>query len=415
MTNDATTNVGFKGPITSAQLPLVQAQFARYAIQGAGDLKVTAAVGTRALKVAGGSAWGDGILSTWGSTDYPLNGTAVASSGYRWDTVYIRRTWQPASSPTGKAEITLVPGAATKAVYGRTSNAGVTGQTSDQPLALVRFDYGSNAVTEIVDLRVWGANGGLYANTVDAVNAYAAAPGTQIRVGDVLYCRVVDASSGATSWSVIDLGKLQSLSTTNGTTARIYPTGEYGTGAQLSVSNDGGYSMYFQKPNGTGGVTTLFGVNSFGQITAGLLDYTKLNGEVVSTAFGHSLSGYAVVADYTKIIRRGDEREMFLGIRSGANRTIDAYGQSADLDLFDINAEDSPRGLVPVTIGYRAARNGTMVAVGDLGTLVQGFGYINASGLVRFSFGAPNWSALSMTVGSNTPTFYVHAKWSVVE
>lgn len=244
MTNDATTNVGFKGAITSAQTPFILSKGTRYGVEGAGDLKVTAGVGTRALSVAAGTAWGDGVRSTWNSAQ-ALTGTAVASSGYRWDTVYVRRTWQPGSSPTGKAEIILVAGTATKAIAGRTTSVGVTSGTADQPIALVRFDYNVTTVTEIVDLRVWASDSGMEAASIDALQ-YITNPGTHVGVGDVLYRRVVDPGTGAVSWKTADLGNLAALEL-DGALARLQPSGAYGTGMQFTVA-DSTDSIYAQKP-----------------------------------------------------------------------------------------------------------------------------------------------------------------------
>jgi hypothetical protein len=408
MTNDATTNVGFKGPITSAQLPSILSKGAKYSILSAGGLKVTAAAGTRALSVAAGTAWGDGVLSTW-ATASPVTLDAVASSGYRWDTIYIRRTWQPGSTPTGKAEIIKVNGSASKTISARTTAVG-TG-TADQPLALVRVDYGSTAITEIVDLRVWGADsGGLYANSVE-VTQYVNDPGARILIGDVLYNRVVDPSSGAVSWEPSDLGSLVAL-TTDGTVARLQTAA--GMRFSVSSSND---SIFAQKPGPTGPITT-FQVTAGGDIVDGNLPYGSLYGET-SQETGLGTNGAGFDLEYGKVYRKGDHREIFLEIRAGSLKVVNSAGQVGDLYLFTLDTIDRPRRTVPLTILYRGLYRpdkSDAVAAGALGALVGGAGYIGTSGLIRFTSGLPNHDVLSFpTTGAtaNTPTFYIHAMWGV--
>jgi hypothetical protein len=412
MTNDATTNVGFKGPITSAQLPTMLTKGVKYAVGSAGALKVTAGVGTRVLSVAAGSAWGDGVESTW-DTPTSLTGTAVASSGYRWDTVYIKRTWQPLSSPTGKAEIRLQAGSASKTISGRATSAG-TG-ASDQPIALVRFDYNSNVVTEIVDLRVWGDNGGLYANSVE-VTQYINEPGASVRIGAVQYDRVVDPSSGAVSWDATHLRNLGAVILEAAQPiARLAPTGVNGTGMQFSVNNTTN-SIIAQKP-GSGGPVTTFQVDEGGDIIDGNLPYDSLYGETSDTTFGSNGSGFDM--EFGTIYRRGDLREMFLETRAGSLKVVNSAGQVSDMDLFTIDAADRPRRTVPLTIMYRGIyrpNKSDTVASTELGALVGGAGYISAGGVIRFISGLPDHDVLSFpTTGAtaHTPTFYIHAMWGV--
>lgn len=402
MTNDATTNVGFKGPITSAQTPKILGQSSRYSIQGPGDLKVTAAAGTRTLSVAAGSAWGDGVLSTWTASS-PLVGTAVASSGFRYDTVFIRRTWQPASSPTGKAEIILVPGSAQREIYARTTQAGVTGQTSDQPLALVRFDYNSNAVTEIVDLRCWGNDGGLYAASVEALQ-YLAEPGARVRIDRSDFVRVVDRNTGAVSWDGLDMAKMDLLSRQSGDARLVGFAGANSVGidvgdGSLSYRTSAGTKVKFT-PDGT--------------MVSGQIPYARLTNEIGDSSFGSVLSGFAYVGG--GMYRRGVEREMYLKIRTGSLRVVNSAGQIGDLALFTIADGDRPRDAIPVQVMYRGVyrpNKADAVAIGEQGTLVGGVAYVDPSGVVRFTFGSPSFDVLPFTasgVGSGV-SFYIHGIW----
>lgn len=200
MAIEADVSYGFKGEVTSAVTPIVLGRGVLYSVEGPLDLQVTSGGGgDRAVSVRQGSAWGDGVLSTW-NTGAVLNGASVAS-GSRWDTVVIRREWTPESSPTGTATLMLLQGGSTRAIsVSRTTDAGVT--TSDQPLALVRFQAGQTAAQEIVDLRTWaGAGGGMVAVS-DAALAYLTDPGTQVQIGRSLYTRTM--IGGTPQWTIAD-------------------------------------------------------------------------------------------------------------------------------------------------------------------------------------------------------------------
>lgn len=203
----ADANYGFKGAVTSAQTPLILGRGVLYSVEGPGDLRVTAeGDGDRAITVAPGAAWGDGVLSIW-NTGAGLNGSPVGS-GSRWDTVVIRREWTPNEEPTGTATLVLIEGGVTPTISPlRTTDRGVT--TSDQPLALVRFDAGSTEVGQIIDLRVWaGAGGGMVALS-DSVRQYLDAPGTQVQIGSTQYTRTM--VSGSPQWTTADMALLDRL------------------------------------------------------------------------------------------------------------------------------------------------------------------------------------------------------------
>jgi hypothetical protein len=200
----ADVNYNFKGVVTSAQLPLLFGIGAQYACIGKDALKVTAGgSGTRAITIATApqGVWGDGVLSIWNSATN-LN-VAVVSSGTRYDTLVVRRTWQPASSPTGTAQLMLLTGGSSKAIAAsRTTNRGVT--TSDQPIALIRCSAGQTTITDadITDLRCWaGQGGGLVAESVEALQ-YLGDKGTSVRIDDYRHTRIEDALSGTLLWSV---------------------------------------------------------------------------------------------------------------------------------------------------------------------------------------------------------------------
>jgi hypothetical protein len=224
MAATADDNIGFLGEVTSAETPLVLGKGAMYSMVTAGALRVTAGgTGDRAVTIAAGQAWGDGVLSIW-NTGAVLN-LDPASGSDRWDTIVIRRTWQPASTPTGTAVLMALAGGTSQAIAAtRTTDRGVT--TSDQPIALVRVRAGSATISssDIVDLRCWsGQGGGLVAQSEDALQ-YLADPGTEVRIGDTVWSRQV-TTAGALEWKARVLGGRELL-----------------TGASASASFGSGWS-----------------------------------------------------------------------------------------------------------------------------------------------------------------------------
>ena len=188
----ADVNYGFKGQVTSAQTPLVLGIGARYAVVGSGLKASAGGAGDRAVTVSPGSAWGDGVLSTW-STSGVVNAAANSTGATRWDTLVIRRHWQPASSPTGTSTLMLLTGGSSKAIaVSRKTDRGVT--DSDQPIALVPIANGSAVAGQPVDLRCWtGAGGGLVAQNLEALQ-YLDDKGTRVKIGKVTHSRLENGS-----------------------------------------------------------------------------------------------------------------------------------------------------------------------------------------------------------------------------
>ena len=311
MAATADTNIGFKGQVTSANTPLIFGRPARYSVEGAGDLKVTkGGTGTWAVTVAAGTAWGDGVLSTWnGSTN--LNGTSV-STGDRWDTLVIRRTWQPSSTPTGTSVLMLLAGGSAKALASsRTTDAGNT--TSDQPIALVRFTAGQTAAQEVVDLRCWSHNGGLYAAD-QLAQTYLTDPGATFVTGSTLYVRVVTAA-GTVGWDLYDLGRL------------VGPLDP----ALLGESQ----------------------VVSFGTAQGGW-----------ATGTGSSGAGESSYA-----LRQGNDVSLRLVLRRGTTIATSANGNIADVDVFKItNPAYIPRWGVNVRFTYLNTSGARFFGDGYIGT-----------------------------------------------
>jgi len=191
----ADQHIGYPGTVGASQLanwmPNVAA--AQYSVDGPLDCKVTTnTVGDRGVTVAAGTIVGDGILDVFEGGNN-LNFGAVASGPDRWDMVVLRRTWS--STPGASTSIfTIIPGGPNRSLPARNNNKGVI---ADQPVALCRIKAGQSQVQEVVDLRCWAHNGGVYAMDELVMN-YLDQPGTHLTVGTNAYVRTV-AVSGSTN------------------------------------------------------------------------------------------------------------------------------------------------------------------------------------------------------------------------
>lgn len=189
----AITSVGYGGTINEVEMALTAGSFpAEYGVLGANAWRVSAAAGMdRGVAIAPGVGYGHFVTVT-SDTQVVLQGAPV-SSGSRWDTVVMRRDWQP---PAGESTFVLVQGSTSQTIAaGRLRAPGVE---DDQPIALVRFTAGQTAPTQIIDLRCWAGNAGLIAASTDAL-AYLDRLGSNVRVGNDAYARMFDGQ-GSPAW-----------------------------------------------------------------------------------------------------------------------------------------------------------------------------------------------------------------------
>lgn len=189
----AITSVGYDGTVDESQWASMVSKVGgyEYGIDKAGDFAITQSAGTRMVSISAGLAWGRGVMDI---SDAPvILQLDSVSTGSRYDLIALRRTWGPANG--GPTEIVVVKGTSAKTIpSGRQSNPGVV---DDQPLALVRVTAGVASIPEIIDLRIWGRNGGqLYARN-DLVRIYLSSPGTEINVNGIEWRLIVDANSTA--------------------------------------------------------------------------------------------------------------------------------------------------------------------------------------------------------------------------
>lgn len=199
----AITSFGYFGSIGPQEWAQIAAsQGADYGVAASGDLRVsTVPAADRTVKVAPGTGYGRGVLDV-SSTDVTIQLNTLGS-GNRWDLVGLLRTWDGDDSVTTVAKVTGTAGSQLAPFSTRPSTPG----TSDfQPLALVQITAGNTVPTAVIDLRVWQANGGAVANDVLALQ-YLNSPGTEIRIGSILWQRVLDVTGTPTWVSVhVDTG-----------------------------------------------------------------------------------------------------------------------------------------------------------------------------------------------------------------
>jgi len=149
---------------------------ARYGVFKASDWKVSIVAGaTRTVSIAPGAGHGCGV------TDVTFENETLqfppSASGTRWDTVAVRRDWTPTA---GESKFVIIPGGSTKAVSGARLSA--QGEIDDQPIALVPIIENQTQPGEIVDIRCWASNGGVYAKDVLACQ-YLGQLGAMVTVG----------------------------------------------------------------------------------------------------------------------------------------------------------------------------------------------------------------------------------------
>lgn len=197
MAVQADTNIGFKGTVQTATWAQMAGKGVRYAVLGAGDLEVRVGTGDRGIRVMAGSAWGDGILSTFDSATN-LQANPVVS-GTRWDTVVIRRTWSPESNPTGTARLMVLSGTSQRAISSNRKNQPGTEQ-ADQPIALVRVASNSTQVQQVIDLRVLCGETGVPIAFAEEALQYLDGVGSHVTIGRETWVRTIN-SSGSPAWT----------------------------------------------------------------------------------------------------------------------------------------------------------------------------------------------------------------------
>lgn len=245
-----------------------------YGVADIADFKVTAHLtNPLTVNVAAGGAWGHGVFDVSDATvavvcDAPL-------SGVRWDLICLRRDWTPAVG--GPTTITTVEGGSLREIPAAREDT--PGTVDDQPLALVQWAAGSTAPQAIVDLRVWGGDGGLYA--IDPlVLTFLTRMGTQVNVAGVNYQKIIGAGELAEWKRVYEVDKIQLYGTHNHLDGVLAP-GQTGflvqAGTAVHYTDAAGFAgITFPRPFPNGLLTIVLtnGDSSIDRATGRTLSYT---------------------------------------------------------------------------------------------------------------------------------------------
>jgi hypothetical protein len=180
----ALTSVYYDGPVTETDRAQNLAGAPEYGVYGPEDFKVTAHPSiANAVIVKAGRAHGHGVTDT-ADIDQIVNCTPLSVGQIRWDLVVVRRNWQPALG--GPSTLAVLQAGATATIPAQRKVG--PGVEDDQPLAFIKWQGGTSAPIEFIDLRVWQANGGTV-GAHDLVRSYLNTVGTRIWINGIDWIR----------------------------------------------------------------------------------------------------------------------------------------------------------------------------------------------------------------------------------
>lgn len=151
---------------------------AEYFVPSQSDWRVTAVTSaTRTVRIATGSIGGQGIYDTNDANIDVQITASLPASGSKYYTIVARRTWQTDNETT----VVAIAGTSARAIAATRQND--PGVIDDQPLALVRIDFGSTIAVVTDDLRAIGYNKGHYIASSTLVTTYLNKPGYRLTIG----------------------------------------------------------------------------------------------------------------------------------------------------------------------------------------------------------------------------------------
>lgn len=158
----------------------------RYGVRGETDWRATIGTADRSVVVGTGTGFGWNIRDI--NTEPVTVTLAAVSSGVRWDLICAKRNWS-----TNATTFTVIPGTNVQDLPAR---ATTPGEEDDQPLYLAKVEAGKSQVSELIDLRVWGGDGGATARHVLALQ-YLTQLGTAVLIEGVVWRRTVNGDGNA--------------------------------------------------------------------------------------------------------------------------------------------------------------------------------------------------------------------------
>jgi hypothetical protein len=292
----ALTSVFYDGTVTETDRAKNRGGVPDYGVYGVHDFEVKPHPSIPyAVLVMAGKAHGFGVTDT-AAIDQVVQCDTLAS-GTRWDLIAVRRNWQPALG--GPSALVAIPGGAVAEIpAARKVGPGVE---DDQPLALVKWTGGLSAPAQIIDLRVWTGNGGLYAKD-DLVRTYLTGVGTEVNVNGVMWRMTLGASDSLTWVKASEVGKVPLFGVGN-TLAGGNPTPDVSfltqEGTQANVTDLSGYGrITFQNPFPNGLLTI--------QLTNGDSSRDRELGTVLSFAVAGGTFGTGTKSDFVYSVTKAD-------------------------------------------------------------------------------------------------------------
>lgn len=202
------TSVFYDGPVTETDRAKNLAGGSEYGVYGPEDFKVTTHPSiANAVIVKAGRAHGHGVTDT-AAIDQIVNCTPLSVGQSRWDLVVVRRNWQPTLGGPSTLEVMHAGGTPTIPAQRKVG----PGVEDDQPLAFIKWQGGTSAPVEFIDLRVHAGNGGLFAKS-DLVRTYLTTVGTHVNINGVIWAlqlglndiagwvKVADANPAGTTYT----------------------------------------------------------------------------------------------------------------------------------------------------------------------------------------------------------------------
>lgn len=190
-----TDSVGYDGSVNEAEWAdlLAMAGGRQYGVADVGSWAATVGAQDREVRLSPGRGFGYGVRDKTTTEKSLLLPASPAGSIYHL--IHVHRDWQ-----ANQSTFDAIAGTAVKQIPER---AITPAEADDQPLWLARVDAGKSQVQELVDLRVWGGDGGSYARD-ELVLQYLNRVGTSVRFGNTLATRIINAESNP-AWKWFDL------------------------------------------------------------------------------------------------------------------------------------------------------------------------------------------------------------------
>jgi len=181
-------SVGYEGDIDeTAWAEIIPMMGGRsYGVKGAKDWAATIGTSDRSIVIGTGTGFGYGVRDV--NTEPVTIALPSVAAGARWDLICAKRKWG-----TPATTFTSIQGTSEQKIPTRKT---MPGEEDDQPLYLAKVEAGKSQVSELVDLRVWGGDGGSTARHALALQ-YLTQLGTSVLIDGVVWRRTLNSDGNA--------------------------------------------------------------------------------------------------------------------------------------------------------------------------------------------------------------------------